>query len=196
MASPPRREPMRNPQRPQPFSARRCSRCWRRAAPPSPPRRARSAAESHVDRISVPGRRGGRDRRDRLRGRHDDHRNGAGVADRRVRPHRRTDQTGRAGGRAGVAADGGRADALRRPGGRRRRRGLHPMGHRGDAARRCRRRRHPRRAEPGRVVRHQPRPGHHRGVHARTTRSSGSWPRTACRCWPPRARTRRTRSGR
>ena len=44
--------------------------------------------------------------------RHHDHLDGSGVADRRLRPHRRTDQARRAGGRAGVAADRGRADAL------------------------------------------------------------------------------------
>ena len=71
-----------------------------------------SAAEVTSIRIGVPGRRRVADRRDELRRRHDDHLNGSGVADRRVRPHRRTDQARRAGGRAGVAADGGRADAL------------------------------------------------------------------------------------
>ena len=45
--------------------------------------------------------------------------------------------------------------------------GYTDVGHRRDAARRCRRRRHPRRAEPRRAVRHQPRPGDHRGVHRR-----------------------------
>ena len=111
-----------------------------------------------------------------------------GHRHRRPRPRRRARPAGRAGGRAGVAADRGRAHPVRDPVGRRRPEGYTtwdtaealPDGRRG--------RRQPRRAEPRRDRRARPRPGRHRG-HDADDASSSSSGSTTSRCWPPRAPT-------